>query len=127
MAYVEPTSADLIARHPEFSAVATSRIDIFLDAAIVEIDDTWLDLDRAIAQIELACHQMVMAGEPAISGGSSAKTGPVERKKVGDVEIQYGKWGSGGSSGYSTNFYSTPYGVEYFRLLNRNHGGPRVI
>lgn len=130
MAYVTPTPADLKLRNPEFGPVSDARIQIFLDEAILEVGDSWLESDRARAQILLASHRLILAGEPGLSAGTSSGSGSTlgspESIKVGDVTVAYGsRSGSSNSavSGLSAveqEYLRTSYGVQYLEILHKN-------
>lgn len=122
MAYVAPTPTTFKARYPEFVTVSDSLIALVLGEAFDQVGDTWLERDRARAQMLLTAHNLTMEGEPGrtATGSSSAGTGFVKRRKVGDVEVEFATPGgsSGGSSG--NGFSSTSYGQEYLRLMRLN-------
>ena len=130
MAYVEPTPADLKLRFPEFVPVSDARIQIFLNDAILEVGDLWLESDRARAQILLASHRLTMAGEPGQSAGTSSGSGSTlgspESIKVGDVAVTYesrtGSNSSGlsGLTGIEREYLRTAYGVQYLEILQKN-------
>ena len=122
MPYVQPTAATFKARFSEFAPVSDDLIALVLDDAIGQVGDTWLERDRAKAQMLLAAHTLTLEGEPArtTTGVSSASTGTVKRRKVGDVEVEFATPGAstGGSGG--NGFASTSYGAEYMRLMRLN-------
>lgn len=132
MAYVVPTPADLVLRFPEFDPVDVGRIQIFLDDAILEVGESWLESDRARAQILLACHRLALAGEPArsISGSSgavaAATAGDVESITVGRVTVDFASRSAAAGGNISAadpvlrEYLRTTYGVQYWEILTKN-------
>ena len=122
MAYVAPTPTTFKARYSEFASVSDTLVQLILDEAIAQVGDSWLERDRARAQMLLAAHTLTMEGEPGrtASGQGSAGTGAVRRRKVGDVEVEFA--GSGSSSGESgaSDYSLTAYGREFARLMRLN-------
>ncbi|CAN7389779.1 DUF4054 domain-containing protein [Neorhizobium sp. LjRoot104] len=132
MAYTPPTVEKFKIRYPEFEPVSDALVQMVLDEAIAAVGDTWVDRDRAKAQMLLAAHELAMAGEPArtTSGqNSGATTGAVKRRKVGDVEVEFaGTSGSSGSGGGIASMYgSTTYGQQYLALLRLNFAGAIAV
>lgn len=98
-----------------------------LAEAIEEVGETWIERDRAKAQMLLAAHKLAMEGEPARSatGNFNAVSGPIKRRKVGDVETEYA--GAVITTGSAAGPYSgSNYGVSFWSLLKRNFPGPLV-
>lgn len=125
MAYQTPTPATFKARYPEFTAVSDALVQLVLDDAIGDVGDTWLEKDRARAQMLLAAHVLTMEGEPGRtengSSGATAGTGIVKRDKVGDVETEFATPSSSGSGGSALSAYArTFYGQQYLELLRKN-------
>jgi hypothetical protein len=135
MTYVPPTAADFLARFPSFSEVAPSALNAILAEAVNAVGATWTERDRPLAVMYLAAHLLagegfgVAGGGPG--GGGAAVTGPVRRRKVGDVETEFSgvsRLGGGSSSGgAAAEFQTTVYGKRYLRLLRLNHPGPLVV
>jgi hypothetical protein len=122
MAYVPPTATTFKARFSEFAPVSDVLVDLVLAEAIDQVGDTWLERDRARAQMLLAAHTLTLEGEPGrtTTGVSSASTGTVKRRKVGDVEVEFAGVGSGSGASGGSGFASTTYGVEYLALMRKN-------
>lgn len=128
MAYVEPTPETFKARFPEFSSVSDTLVGLILDEAIAQVGPSWVERDRAPAQMYLAAHMLTLEGEPerSASGASTALTGPVKRIREGDVETEFA--GTGNANGKDVSgFSATPYGKAYARLLRANFGGPQIV
>ncbi len=129
MAYVQPTPATFKLRFPEFAAVSVDLIQLVLQEAFDEVGDTWLERDRARAQMLLTAHKLTMEGEPgrSVSGQGSAGTGAVRRRKVGDVEVEFATPGSVVGGFAATGYTATVYGQEYLALLKKNFPSPMVV
>jgi hypothetical protein len=122
MAYQAPTPATFKARYPEFAAVSDALVQLVLDDAIGDVGDTWVEKDRARAQMLLAAHTLTMEGEPGrtATGQGSAGTGAVRRRKVGDVEVEFATPGSSQTGFAATGYVASIYGQEYLALLRKN-------
>ncbi len=140
MAYSKPTAADFKARFPEFAPVADSLINLVIDESEREVSSGWEEDDRRPALLYLVAHKLTLEGEPArsvgIAAGSGSQiniTGPMTRRKVGDVEVQFAGagssagGGSGNGSGYSSAFDATAYGRQYLLYLRRSFAGVWVV
>jgi hypothetical protein len=130
MPYVQPTPADFKARYPEFQPVSDALIQLVLNEAIDQVGDTWLERDRARAQMLLAAHNLTLEGEPGRSetGQGAAGTGFIKRDKVGDVETEFATPAAASGSGSSYGgFGGTIYGQQYWLLLKKNFPSPLVV
>ncbi|TLX12143.1 DUF4054 domain-containing protein [Rhizobium sp. MHM7A] len=123
MPYVAPTPATFKARYPEFAAVSDALVQLVLNDAIDQVGDTWLERDRARAQMLLAAHILTMEGEPGrtATGNGTSGVGMVKRRKVGDVETEFAGTGSAaGGSGSMAWYALSGYGQQYLLLLRQN-------
>lgn len=129
MAYVPPTAADLKARFSEFTTVSDALVNLILAEAQAQVGETWLERDRKPATLYLAAHMLAMEGEPGRSAGGTGGgvSGPVKRRKVGDVETEFAGFGgsSGGASG--SGYEQSAYGQGYLRLLRLNFPAVAVV
>lgn len=128
MAYVPPTAADLKQRFPEFTAVSDTLVNLILAEASAQVGETWVERDRKPATLYLAAHLLAMEGEPGRSAGSTSGgvTGPVKRRKVGDVETEFAGFGRTDTNGRTdTGYEMTTYGRQFLRLLRLNF--PAVV
>lgn len=127
MDYTAPTAADLKARFPEFVAVSDTLVGLILAEAVPQVGETWVERDRNPATLYLAAHMLAMEGEPgrSQSGQGSAATGPVRRRKVGDVETEFAGYGASeyGRSGYG----ASEYGRRFAELMRRNFPAAVVV
>lgn len=126
MAYTPPTATDLKVRFPEFAPVSDALVSLILGEAMDMVGPTWMERDRKPATLYLAAHMLAMEGEPARSAGATGggATGPVKRRKVGDVETEFAGFG-GPVDGSKSNYGLTAYGQRYLDLLRRNF--PAVV
>jgi hypothetical protein len=131
MAYVAPTAADLKARFPEFTSVSDTLVGLILAEASAQVGETWLERDRKPATLYLAAHMLAMEGEPGRSAGGTGggTSGPVRRRKVGDVETEFAGFGSSGGAvdGNMSNYSLTAYGLRFLDLLRKNFPAVAVV
>lgn len=122
MAYVTPTPATFRTRYPEFAPVSDALIQLMIDDAVADVGDTWVEKDRARAQMLLVAHWLTIEGEPerTATGQGAAGTGPIKRDKVGDVETEFATFGSGSQTVGSGTYMQTSYGQEFLALMRRN-------
>lgn len=133
MAYEAPTPTTFKARYPEFTAVSDALVQLVLNDAIGDVGDTWLEKDRARAQMLLAAHILTVEGEPGRtengSSGATAGSGLIKRDKVGDVETEFAAPSSSGdgSSSLLAAYAQTFYGRQYLELMRRNFPAVAVV
>ncbi len=130
MAYVTPTAADFKARFPEFETVPDALVNAIITEQEPQVGVTWVDADRRPALLHLVAHLLSWQGYPAATATEAAQNmlrGPMKRRKVGDVEVEYAgataSAGEGGLGGYG----STSYGMIFLTYLRRNFSGVRVV
>lgn len=123
MPYLAPTAESFKIRFSEFAPVSDVLVGLVLAEAFDQVGLSWLERDRARAQMLLAAHTLTLEGEPGrtTTGAGSAGTGTVKRRKVGDVEVEFATPGvssfsAGGGNGYS----STTYGQQFLALMRLN-------
>lgn len=128
------TAASFKARFPEFAPVSDQLITLMIGEAEQRVGETWAEHTRDRATMYLVAHMLVMEGEPgrstAITGSKPIPSGPVKRRKVGDVETEYATGPNSGasSSGSAVDGYrSTVYGAEFYRLLRGNFPAIRTV
>lgn len=127
MAYVQPSAADLKLRFPPFASVADVTIEYWLTDARLIVTDSWIEVDRAPAEMELAAHNMVKAGVAGITTGTVgdiAGKGVTSFKSASfSVELE----SSAARRLSGTGYASTQYGADFAVRLRRNVGGPRLV
>lgn len=124
MAYVTPTAEEIKARFPEFAAVGDALITLVIAESEPSAGESWLERDRKPAVMFLTAHKLSVM-EQGVGGSGTASTGPMTRRKVGDIEVQYG--GAGGNGADNDAYASTSYGQEFRKLLRRNFQGTAVV
>jgi hypothetical protein len=128
MAYSVPTAADLKAYYPAFADVADVTVDLYIarvsGTSGADVDETWTEGDYGPAIMAAAAHRMARAGmlSSGVAGGGAAAG--VESFKSASVSIQFSA--DAVSASVKGGWASTPYGLDYAELLQRNKGGPRV-
>ena len=137
MAYTLPTASDLQTRFPEFADVDEESIAPFIEAASLWVDDSWFERDYPMAIIYLAAHYLQMYQRALLAtsggGGGGGGTGGTEVQTFlssiafEDFRVSFGNAGSkstttggGGVSGSAQLMASTPYGLLYTQLQDRN-------
>lgn len=121
-----PTAAQLKTRYPEFTPVADLTVDAIIAEVSPMVDDGWFEADRVPGVLALAAHQLFTEGYPARSGEGGGTIDPTGRvvlgRKVGDVQVTYGRTDAQRSEGGSSlSTYSTSvYGKTWLRLLKLN-------
>lgn len=129
MAYTQPDVTKFKARYPEFVPVSDVLVGLVLAEAIEEVGDTWYERDRAKAQMLLTAHKLSIEGEPArtTTGKGVGASGPVKRRKVGDVETEFAGVGTSSNGSSFGGYGGSIYGQEFFRLLKLNFPSPMVV
>lgn len=121
MPYTLPTSADLKIRFPAFAAVPDVTVEYWLTDARVTVLDTWIENDRAPAEMALAAHNMAMNGLGVAGGavGDLAAMGVTDFKSASmSVSFDASRIQAMGSGGYT----STRYRFIFRTYLRRNTG-----
>ncbi len=129
MPYVAPTASTFKARYPEFDAVSDVLIGLVLQEAFDEVGDTWLERDRARAQMLLTAHKLTMEGEPdrTTTGQGTAGTGAIKRDKVGDVETEFAGVTTSAGDSSALGYGLTTYGREFAALMRKNFPAIAVV
>jgi hypothetical protein len=123
MAYTAATPAELKIRYPAFAAVDAAVVEYWLTDSRLTVVDSWIEDDRARAEMALAAHNM--AGSGLGTGGGAvadlAGMGVTSFKSASmSVNFAEGTISAANSGGYA----STRYGREFQVFLRRNRGGP---
>lgn len=124
MAYVAPTPADLKMRFPAFANVSDGTIEYWLTDARLMVTDSWLEADRAPAEMELAAHNMARQGFGTGTVGTGDMAGVTDFRSASfSVSFDAGAVKAAAGGGYG----STSYGQDFAVRLRRNVGGPRLV
>lgn len=119
--YIAPSTANLVAAFPAFSATPQAALDMALAAAAGMVDDSWLEADFAEAQLLYAAHWLTMNGHGSGPAAQVASLAGVKRIKSGALDVEFSDGGVKSALG------STSYGERFLVLLRRSKGGPRVV
>ena len=99
---------------------------------MADVGPTWLERDRTPGVLHLAAHLLAVSGHGVASVGG-AGAGPsdttIKRRKVGDVEVEYGTATHPASTGTGVlaGYYSTAYGRRYVELMRKNFPAIAVV
>lgn len=106
------TPADFKTRFPEYTSVDDARIQLFIDDAVLEIDEAaWGDLyDKGL--LYLTAHFLTIA--ESTSSGNSGGVAQTASQSVDGVSIAYATPSADSAS--ASVFASTAYGQEFMRL-----------
>jgi hypothetical protein len=131
MPYVEPNATNLLARYPEFSNIDDPRITVLIGEALREVDDSWIEADRAPAVLALTAHLLASDPNRTSSGNGSVTVegvtyetaGAISSVQVGDNKVTFGSGRASGSSstGSADDLASTVYGRRFLQLMRRSH------
>lgn len=120
MPYTEPTVASFVARFPRFESADEDLIASLLAEAISLVDDSWLERDRATAQLYLTAHWLVR------ETNNSTATGPgiIQSESFGPMSRSYAidKSASG-----NADLGQTEFGRRYLELRSANFPGILVV
>lgn len=108
MAYVPPTAEDFKTRFPEFESVEDDTITALLADAAKQVDSTWREDDRAIAEMLMVAHS-ISSQETASSGGRE-----IASESIGPLSVSYF---SGASLAW---IQGTGYGRAWYALALKN-------
>lgn len=122
MAYTLPTPQNIKDRWPAiFGAVADATIQIWINTAALQHDESWLETDYTYAIELLTGHLMIMAG---IGAGAQAEANAggmsvFQTIKSGQLTLTRGAT-SQDSSGVPSPWNTTQFGIEWYWLARKN-------
>lgn len=113
---INPT--DFKARYPEFLAIDDSRVQFYLDDALLEVgEQAWGSMYEKGVFL-LAAHLLQLELDRIEDDSSGSVTmNRVTSKKVGDVQVSFAR--ATADSTEDDWYLLTSYGVEYLRLKKR--------
>lgn len=132
MPYALPTLQQFRTKFPTFADVGNDTIEDAIEEASASVDTSWIEADYQPAILYLAAHILTVNGAlfGALGGGVGGIVGAglVSEVKLGDAQVKLGS-SSGGSGGGSSgsDLASTPYGLQYLRLLRRNQPAVALV
>ena len=110
---VTPTT--IKARYTEFSSIGDATVQVYLDDATLELNESqWGDLyDRGLSA--LTAHLLAIANRNAASSGMGVSIGgALTSRAVGSVSVSFSTASS--TSSVEDFYLSTVYGADYWRL-----------
>lgn len=114
------TPQDVRDRYPEFSSVTDypdARIQTWITKGEGELSEAaWGDQYNE-GLLAYTAHFLSWSAQTFSSGGAGGSIGPVASKSVGDVSVSFANVAGGNASALASFFLSTPYGQEYWRLV----------
>ncbi|RVT93699.1 DUF4054 domain-containing protein [Sphingomonas crocodyli] len=122
MAYQPATPATLKMRYPAFASVPDETIQYWLTDSLRAVDDSWIEGDRAVAEMALAAHNMTIGGVGGGAGGSIPSG--VTRFKSGSFDVAFSD--TAATIAAEGGYKATRYGIEFQALLRASKAGPRV-
>lgn len=114
------TPVDVRARYPEFSDVTAypdARIQTWITKGEGELSEGQWGDQYDEGMLPYVAHFLAWTTMATNSGGAVGSMGPLASKSVGDVSISFGTVVSGSASATEGFWNSTPYGQEYWRLV----------
>jgi len=124
MAYSQPDADALQARFPAFADVADATVDAALERARRQVDSTWLEDDRAEAEMLLAAHELTLDGLGTGADAKANANGAAGFKvmKSADLTLERFDTQSGGDL-----LSTTLYGQRFKALRRRSHPGIKAV
>jgi len=114
------TTANIKMRFSEFEDVDDAKIEFAIEEAGRCIDDSWLVKDKMLAWSYLSAHYLMVWVSRAASGTGQK----IASERIGEISVTYDNT-AGQSS--ETDLTTTPYGVRYFELAQKNFPAIMVI
>lgn len=125
MAYTQPDADQLQSTFPKFAAVDDAVIETWLTEARRDVDSSWCEDDRAMAEMLLAAHLMTLEGLGTGAEAEANAGGMAGLKSVKSGTFQFSRADSETESAAGT-LGSTSYGRRYLEKLEKNRSGARV-
>ena len=117
---VTPSSFKI--RFPEFDSETDSRIQLFIDDAVCEVNEIVWDIKTDLGVSYLAAHFLSVANETTLGGGSS---GPITARSVDGTSASYGSTTTDNLS--DAYFSKTSYGQRYVQLRSLLVGAGYIV
>lgn len=126
MSFTVPTDDDLKLRYPAFAAVDEDVIEYWITDAQRIVTTSWDETDYGPAILALAAYNLALNGFGAAGGaiGGLAEMGVTDFKSASmSVSFDSATIAAASRGGYGAN----RYGTEFYVMLRRNRGGPRLM
>lgn len=127
MAYEQPTPAELKAMFPDFVTVDDSTVQLYIDMANRNVDETWLEADYKRAIMSLAAHLMALMGIGKSPEAVAVTGGLAIFQTIKSKDLSLTKFDRPASDNDFWQWSATRYGKLYRALLQLNKGGPRFV
>lgn len=125
MPYIDPTPADIKADFPQFAAVDDAVIQRVIDRNVQWVDESWFETDYTWARELLTAHFLTLSGQGTGQDAETAVSG-VSRFKSGTLDVTFTS-AADTAGDAPAPWNGTRYGIEFYYLLRKNKGGPRVV
>lgn len=111
------TVASFKVRFPEFSSESDTRIQLFLDDAVVVLNEAYWGVKYDLGLNYYTAHSLALANKATASGGSgsSGGGGAISSRSVDGTSVSYATMTP--NSGTEAYYSQTSYGREYWMLL----------
>lgn len=103
---------------PQMQSADDATLQTALDEASLFVDDTWTDTDIAFATFALAAHFVSVGETVAATGGQT-----VTSERIGQISVSYAATAAGTTTGGYPSLSTTPYGLLFLNLMQRNSAG----
>jgi len=117
------TPADFKLRYPEFANVPDSRVQLFIDDAVICLNEIRAGIyyDKLLALLTAHFLALALQQESGVDKG----TGMVGSMSEGDTSISFVSPSSTSTSDYY--YQQTTYGIEYLTFRNILGGGGLIV
>lgn len=122
MPYTTPTVEEFRTRFPIFGDASDELVQMMLNEAAGQVDQSWEETDYQPAILYLAAH--LLATDNSAEGGTvevgASGAGNVTSESFGAISVGYGAGNNQGSLSSSDLYGSTVYGRRFLALLKQN-------
>ena len=101
------------ARFPEFSSIDDTRIQIFIDDALLVVNETTWGTLHSLAACYLSAHYLALSEDSL--NGNSGSVGNVSSQGVDGTSISFNTYSPDNAS--QTYWLSTQYGQKFYSLI----------
>lgn len=119
------TPTDFKTRFPEFDSVDDTRVQMFIDDAVLELIQSVWDVYYDLGLFYLTAHYLALATASNQGNGSSSAVGPLSQATVGNVSASFAKKTPGTDS--EEYYNSTQYGQRYWKMMSQVATKPVLV
>lgn len=109
-------------KFPEFEDQPDARIELCIEEAQRNVDDTWLPGDQKLGLMYLAAHYLMVSISRAASGTGQQ----IASERIGEISITYAQTKQP-SPDMSSDLTTTPYGTRFLELAHLNFPPVAII